>query len=447
MMVSQEEDMKRNALKACLVAVLAIALPLIVYAGGTQESKNTAASAGANGAGAASNVVRVLAVSGPETDALIKYAPEFEKQTGITASIEQVARSLWSERKVQALVQNAGIYDVVMIGGGDDWLWTKLIAHTKPLDQYLSSSDISQIILKQYWQKDGKLFGVPQYYNFPMLFYRKDMLEDPQEQAAFKAKYGHDLTPPKTYQELQQVAEFFNRPPNMYGFFVGGVDWSVALDYEYFTFGNGTNFGNLDTGALTLNTPAAVQAMTALTNMTKYNPPGWETESFFDGDNLFQSGKIFMYQNWFYIWQTLHSKMGDKVGMVPVVGDKQPGEALGAFVAVIPSVAPEPENGGKFIAWMLSPKYQEEQTLATGDLPVRQDVMDEASIQQALTGLDQFKAALPYMTPSYTTWPAELQGGISEAIWRVLKHQMTPAEALDWLQNTKFKDRKAIEQP
>src|SRR5260370_42334875 len=68
----------------------------------------------------AARVVRALGVAGPETDALIKHASEFEKAPGITASIEQVARPLWGQRKVRELIEGAGLYDVVMVGGGDD---------------------------------------------------------------------------------------------------------------------------------------------------------------------------------------------------------------------------------------------------------------------------------------------------------------------------------------
>ncbi len=34
--------------------------------------------------------------------------------------------------------------------------------------------------------------------------YRKDLFEDPEVQAAFKAKYGHDLAPAKTHAEYQR---------------------------------------------------------------------------------------------------------------------------------------------------------------------------------------------------------------------------------------------------
>src|SRR5260370_22343562 len=70
--------------------------------------------------GSSAKVVRVLAVAGPETDALIKYAPDFEKSTGITASIEQVARPLWGQRKGRELIENGGVSYVVMTGGGAD---------------------------------------------------------------------------------------------------------------------------------------------------------------------------------------------------------------------------------------------------------------------------------------------------------------------------------------
>ena len=198
-----------------LLALLPVVALLATACSSGTTTTNTSSSA---------KVVRVLAVAGPETDALIKYAPDFEKSTGITASIEQVARPLWGQRKVRELIENAGLYDVVMTGGGDDNLWVKYKAHVKDLSKLLPADQVDQVILKDKFTYNGKLVGMPQYYNFPMLFYRKDLFNNPTEQANFKAKYGHDLAPPTSYDQMYQIAEFFNRPPNMYGFFIGGVD-------------------------------------------------------------------------------------------------------------------------------------------------------------------------------------------------------------------------------
>jgi len=421
-----------------------LSLAVLVAACGPTGTSSSQTDAGGSESSTA-KVVRVLAVAGPETDVLIKYAQEFEKATGITASIEQVARPLWNDRKVKELIQDSGLYDVVMIGGGDDLLWVKEKGHWQALDDYLNPADKEQIILADYYKKDGKLFGVPQYYNFPMLFYRKDLLEDPKEQAAFKEKYGRELTVPKTYDELLQVAEFFHRPPEMYGYFIGGVDWSIFLDHTYYLYGMGGNYGDSSSNRLTLNTAEQKRAMTVLTQLTKFNPPGWETQSFFDGDQLMLNGKIFMYQNWLYIWKTFQEQMPDKVGMAPPTGDKQPGAHLGAFVAVIPKAAPNPEAGGRFISWMLSRDYQKAQTIETGNLPVRQDLLKDPEVRAALPGIEVFEQTMPYLTFKQVTWPGELETGVTEAIWKVLKGEMTPDQATDWLQNTKFAGRKAIE--
>ena len=384
----------------------------------------------------------MLAVAGPETDALIKYAPEFEKATGITASIEQVARPLWGQRKVRELIEGAGLYDVVMVGGGDDNTWVKYKAHVKDLSKVLPADQLSQVNLLDKFKIGDKIIGIPQYYNFPMLFYRKDLFENPAEQAAYKAKYGKDLTAPTSYEEMYQVAQFFNRPPNLYGFFIGGVDWSIFLDDTYFVYGLGGNYGDLTTKQLTLNSPEQKQALSWLGKFTALNPPGWQTENFFDGDKLLPSGKVAMYQNWFYIWKTFHDTMPDKIAMAPLVGK---GAHLGAFVATIPDAAPNPGAAAKFIQWMMSATYQKEQAIATGDLPIRKDVMQDGDVRKALVGIEQFEKVLPNLQYNQTTWAGELSAGVTEAIYKVIKDKVSPDVAADWLQNEKFKGRKAIE--
>jgi ABC-type glycerol-3-phosphate transport system substrate-binding protein len=390
----------------------------------------------------AAKVVRVLAVAGPETDALIKHASEFEKATGITASIEQVARPLWGQRKVRELIEGAGLYDVVMVGGGDDNTWVKYKAHVKDLSKVLPADQLSQVNLLDKFKINDKVIGIPQYYNFPMLFYRKDLFENPTEQAAYKAKYGKDLTAPTSYDEMYQVAQFFNRPPNLYGFFIGGQDWSIFLDDTYFVYGLGGNYGDLTTKQLTLNTPEQKQALSWLGKFTALNPPGWQTENFFDGDTLVQNGKVAMYQNWFYIWKTFHDKMSDKIGMAPLVGKAA---HLGAFVATIPDAAPSPDAGAKFIQWMMGATYQKEQAIETGDLPIRKDVMQDPDVRKALVGIDQFEKVLPNLQYNQTTWAGELSAGVTEAIYKVVKDHVSPDVAADWLQNEKFKGRKAVE--
>ena len=65
------------------------------------------------------------------------------------------------------------------------------------------------------------------------LAYRKDLFEDPDEMAAFKAKYGYDLAVPKTWAELLDIAKFFTRPDE--GLY--GVAIYTQKDYDAITMG------------------------------------------------------------------------------------------------------------------------------------------------------------------------------------------------------------------
>ena len=44
---------------------------------------------------------------------------------------------------------------------------------------------------------DGKTYGLVVDGDVLVTYYRKDLFEDPENQEAFKEKYGYDLAPPK----------------------------------------------------------------------------------------------------------------------------------------------------------------------------------------------------------------------------------------------------------
>jgi multiple sugar transport system substrate-binding protein len=50
-----------------------------------------------------------------------------------------------------------------------------------------------------------------------LAFWRKDLFTDPKEQEKFEKQYGYPLRIPLTIKEYMDVAEFFYRPPELYG--------------------------------------------------------------------------------------------------------------------------------------------------------------------------------------------------------------------------------------
>jgi len=85
-----------------------------------------------------------------------------------------------------------------------------------PLDSYIKKSnphlsDVITAFRKLYLGWAGKTYALPEDGDVHIFIYRKDLLGNPVEQKAFKAKYHRALTPPKTWDEYLQVGQFFTR--------------------------------------------------------------------------------------------------------------------------------------------------------------------------------------------------------------------------------------------
>ena len=76
-------------------------------------------------------------------------------------------------------------------------------------DQYYTGGAAT---VQQFNTHRGNYVGISFDGDYHTWFYRTDLFEDPEEQAAFKEKYGWDLQWPETWEQLDQVSEFFNRP-------------------------------------------------------------------------------------------------------------------------------------------------------------------------------------------------------------------------------------------
>jgi multiple sugar transport system substrate-binding protein len=81
---------------------------------------------------------------------------------------------------------------------------------------------------------DGTFRGMPAWTNSEILFYRKDLFEDPVEQAAFEQEYGYPLAVPTTWDEFTDAAVFFTRDTNGDGSVdLYGTDVKGAVETEW----------------------------------------------------------------------------------------------------------------------------------------------------------------------------------------------------------------------
>jgi multiple sugar transport system substrate-binding protein len=130
----------------------------------------------------------------------------------------------------------------------------------------------------------GSYYAVSLDGDYQTWIYRKDLFEDTKERADFKAKYGRELSFPNTWDELDEVAAFFNRPDKG---LIGCSDlrnqgWGYTNWYQRYCSMAEPNQLLFDpkTAKPLINSPAGVSAAKSYVDSLKYHSPdaiswGW----------------------------------------------------------------------------------------------------------------------------------------------------------------------------
>src|SRR4029079_2555814 len=113
----------------------------------------------------------------------------------------------------------------------------------------------------------GKYYAAPCEIDAGGFAYRKDLFEDPKEQAAFKEKYKRELKVPETWQQLKDIAEFFQRPEQkLYGVTMftdpDGYD-AVTMGFQQIMWSWGGRYCDENTFKVegVLNSPESIQGL------------------------------------------------------------------------------------------------------------------------------------------------------------------------------------------
>ena len=248
---------------------------------------------------------------GPFESAMEKLWDKFCKQTGCTLQAEMVPMDLHPLHDA-TLTQRGlanGDWDVAHIN--TDWIYEaytggsveKLNRYidTKPPMNYPVGWSNSLLRMQQFGED---IVGLP-FHDGPECFiYRKDLFENVQEQEAYLNRYGKALEVPQTWEDFQQVAQFFNRPEeNLFGSvfacFPDGHNTVFDFCLQLWTRG-----GSLvdDNGKVKIDTPEAVEGLSfyrqLVNDKTAVHPKSSEYESVQAG-MAFARGEVAMMINWF----------------------------------------------------------------------------------------------------------------------------------------------------
>lgn len=227
--------------------------------------------------------------------ALVPYGPEWHNKIASEFAIQGDAFdfAMWDSQSTAEFA-----------GGG----------HAHSVNDVFASSDVLNADLfpaaslaryGEYPDGSGKFWGLPVNQDAYGFMYRKDLFDNPDEQATFKEKYGRDLTVPQTYQEAKEVAEFFTRPDeDLFGWGqMGGREYDFATTASNsFLWSFGGELYNPETYEVKgyLNSPASVDGVQAYVDMFQFGPPGSQNWGWDEVNAAFQQGKLAMAMQWYY---------------------------------------------------------------------------------------------------------------------------------------------------
>jgi ABC-type glycerol-3-phosphate transport system substrate-binding protein len=338
----------------------------------------------------AASTVHILMENVPDTRYVQDLIPEFKAQTGIDVDIEAISYIDMHSKLVPQLSSPEGSYDAIVV----DFYWVAEFTQAgwlMPLDDLIKRDHVdTSLYLPSLMNLVGKINGTTYmlpFYNYSMgIIYRKDLLNDPKEKEAFKAKYGMDLKIPTTWEEYRKQVEFFSRDTDGDGKidFFGTVNQGqrgdcISMQWSNYLYANGGQYHDAHWKA-TFDGDAGVKAVNDFKDdIAKHGPTGAESFCFDESSNVFGQGKAYSFVTFNILLAGFDdpksSQVVGKAGIAP-----NPGGGLnGGWGWAIPNSSPDKEAAWTFIKWIESKEAVKKRALA-GGAPTQAWVFDDPEV-------------------------------------------------------------------
>jgi multiple sugar transport system substrate-binding protein len=305
-----------------------------------------------------------------------------------------------------------------------------------PLSDYLPSSYWAQFApgLVQGATYNGKIYGSPMFEDQGFLYYRKDLL----------AK--EHLPVPTTWEQLMSESETLQKAGLVkYGFVWQGASYEgLTCDFmEYLTDAGGTATNSSYTSA-TLNTPAAIKAVTFMRSLitSGVSPSAVTTFQEAQAMSTFASGQAAFLRNWDYAYadsQVPGTPTVGKVGVAPLptfAGQSAPGYSnIGGWNLYINPHSKNIAADLTFVKWMASTKAQDVLSEQYSEIPTVESVRTSPavlSLNPVLAIVPKTKLVpRPAGTPNYP----QLSSAIYQNVNAALSGSTSPSAAMSAAQS------------
>lgn len=367
--------------------------------------------------------------------------PYFEQFSGVKTEIIRVP-----EHEMLAAIQNPNqTADVAMF----DLPWLYSLAKSGVLADisgYMEQFDESIYLhncLEHYGKFGGGYYGLPFTYAPQMLFYRRDLFENPALCKQYFSLYNEELRPPKSWSAFNRIAAFFDRQnraasPVLYGTVIPTAYKECLLPEVYMrmrAYGGEVYNSRFQ---VHFNTPQTVKALGSLAALAASCPGAAQNITDRDAARIFLEGSTAMqitYPSFVSDTAALSGAGGGVLGFAHIPG-KCP--VLGGWSLGILQNAKQKDAAFDFITWACGAEMANYSAILAG-----QSAISASFENNELISLypwlplyrDMYAYAepiLPPHKPGRAIIPQEaVDSLVSGGVYALLNKQKTPEEAAE----------------
>jgi multiple sugar transport system substrate-binding protein len=305
------------------------------------------------------------------------------------------------------------------------------------------------MLLRHQAYSGERLTAIPGDMDLALMYLRRDLLEDPAQRARFRERHGRELRAPRTWQEYQQLVEFFHRPQD--GFYgcaeprerlTGWMYWMP----RYLGAAAPNQYLFDDQMRPLVDSPAGVAATESYIATVPYTPP----LALEDGKDYSYTLPFFIRGHAFATMLTTAtakiSNRDDSAIKGKFVAVAMPGRVVGGKLVrrtqfiygnnmVVPATAANKALAVLFAMWLSDPDNSARSVAANGIAdPYRYSHLRDERVRAMYTGqaLDVLKDELPIVAPSGTGLPGDSEyiGALNANLWLAAGGKVTPKEAM-----------------
>ena len=367
---------------------------------------------------------------------LDELSKDFTAETGIEVDLVQISWSHFQDQVFTAFVGKSDRYDIVI--GDSQWLGRNSVGgHYIDLTDWINENiDVDSIYatameaFAEYPKGSGKYWALPAEVDANGFLYRTDLFEAENEKAAFKEKYGYELAPPTTYAELRDIAEFFTRPPNLYGV----APWyskeydGITMGFQQVMWSYGGSYGDPQTYKVDghINSEDVVKALEYYKSLKEFSPPDSPNYYWAETLDAFKAGKVAMAMDYFAFFPGVvdsnqNPNYYDKTGFfVSPAGPKGHAISIGGQGMSISAYSKNQEIAKGYLKWFMQKPVQEKWAQLGGFTP-HEEVLQSEVFLNATPFNKAFAASFPYLrdfwaVPEYAELLEACQTGWNQVV-------------------------------